>query len=282
MPTRSAPTNRPSAAPRARRPTSARPRDDQLRQRCRESLGPNNGVMTLYKAETAKITVTDGTLSNGAGVSVTVGLGHRRRLHASHPSTQTAATPFSETLTAIDSYGNTATTYRGSQSVIFTAPPARAAKRRRIPPRSASPPASEPPPPITLFNASAATTLTATQGSVTGSSGTSSSTRRAPPASASPPRRPRRRPAKQTTSRSPRPTPTATPTPATPLPRASPSAVPTRSAPTNRPSSSSSGTATRTRHGRDDQLRQRCRESLGLEQRCDEALPGRNRESDGH
>ena len=34
--------------------------------------GANNGVMTLYKAEAAKITVTDGALNNGAGLAVTV------------------------------------------------------------------------------------------------------------------------------------------------------------------------------------------------------------------
>jgi hypothetical protein len=34
--------------------------------------GSSNGVMTLYKAETASIVVTDGSISNGSGLSVTV------------------------------------------------------------------------------------------------------------------------------------------------------------------------------------------------------------------
>lgn len=40
----------------------------------------NNGAMVLRKAETASITVTDGTLSNGAGLSVTVSPGNAARL----------------------------------------------------------------------------------------------------------------------------------------------------------------------------------------------------------
>jgi hypothetical protein len=36
------------------------------------SFGSRNGVMTLYKSETASITVTDGTFSNGTGLPVTV------------------------------------------------------------------------------------------------------------------------------------------------------------------------------------------------------------------
>ena len=56
--------------------------DVQLRRRTRPSPstpdrppcpGRSNGVMTLYKAGAASITVTDGTLNNGTGLSVTVG-----------------------------------------------------------------------------------------------------------------------------------------------------------------------------------------------------------------
>src|SRR6202020_783883 len=37
--------------------------------------GSNNGVMTLYKAGAASIVVSDGTINNGSGLSVTVGGG---------------------------------------------------------------------------------------------------------------------------------------------------------------------------------------------------------------
>ena len=112
-------------------------RDDQLRQRCRESLGLEQRCDDPdTKAETAKITVSDGTLTNGAGTSVTVGSATASAFTLPTPSTQTAAAPFSDTLTAIDSYGNTATTYRAASRSSSRAPPAaRAAKRRRIPPR---------------------------------------------------------------------------------------------------------------------------------------------------
>jgi len=82
--------------------------------------GANNGVMTLYKAEAAKVTVTDGTISNGAGLTVTVAPGAAVSLALTAKSTTpTAGEADNLTITAKDAYGNTATTYTGSHSLTF-------------------------------------------------------------------------------------------------------------------------------------------------------------------
>src|SRR3954454_24219396 len=57
--------------------------------------GSNNGVMKLYKAEAATITVTDGTISNGAGLSVTVSPATASKLgFTQQPSGATGGTAF--------------------------------------------------------------------------------------------------------------------------------------------------------------------------------------------
>ncbi len=82
--------------------------------------GANNGVMTLYKAETAKVTVSDGTINNGAGLSVTVSPSPAASLSLTAASTTpTAGAADNLTITAKDAYGNTATTYAGSHSLTF-------------------------------------------------------------------------------------------------------------------------------------------------------------------
>ena len=82
--------------------------------------GANNGVMKLYKAETANITVSDGAINNGAGLSVTVGAGPAASLSlAAATTTPTAGAADNLTITALDAYGNTATTYTGSQNLTF-------------------------------------------------------------------------------------------------------------------------------------------------------------------
>jgi hypothetical protein len=82
--------------------------------------GASNGVMVLYKAEAAKVTVTDGTLSNGAGLTVTVAAVSATSLSLAAASiTPTAGVADNLTITAKDTYGNTATTYTGSHNVTF-------------------------------------------------------------------------------------------------------------------------------------------------------------------
>ena len=132
--------------------------------------GSGNGAMTLYKAETAKITVSDGTLGNGSGTSVTVGAASASSFTVPAPSTQTAGTAFKETLTAVDPYGNTVTGYAGTRTMTFSGP-------------NSSPNATAPSYPpsvkftsgvsesfaITLYKAETST-LTAKEGSLSGSS----------------------------------------------------------------------------------------------------------------
>jgi hypothetical protein len=83
--------------------------------------GTSNGAMTLYKAETASIKVSDGTIEN-AGTPVTVAPAGATSLALSAPAGAIAGTAFTETLTALDSYGNTATSYSGEPTVTFSGP----------------------------------------------------------------------------------------------------------------------------------------------------------------
>jgi hypothetical protein len=76
-----------------------------------------NGAMVLYKAETALVTVTDGTLSNGTGLSLTVVPGSTSAFSLPTPATQTAGTSFNETITALDQFGNTTPSYTGGHTV---------------------------------------------------------------------------------------------------------------------------------------------------------------------
>jgi hypothetical protein len=76
--------------------------------------------MTLYKAETASITVTDGSITNGGGLSVTVSPLAAASLSPSPASTTpTAGATDNLTITALDTYGNTATTYTGAHALTF-------------------------------------------------------------------------------------------------------------------------------------------------------------------
>ncbi|MGD0274207.1 MAG: hypothetical protein ABSB96_10825 [Gaiellaceae bacterium] len=85
--------------------------------------GSSNGVMTLYKAETASIVVSDGSgHSNGTGVSVTVAPLAIDSFTVPTPATQTAGIAFALSPTAKDAYGNTATGYTGTQCIAFSGP----------------------------------------------------------------------------------------------------------------------------------------------------------------
>jgi hypothetical protein len=82
--------------------------------------GSNNGVMTLYKAENATVTVSDGT--HTGSVSVTVGPASAASYTVSAPGSASAGSAISASLTAKDTYGNTATGYTGSHTVDFSGP----------------------------------------------------------------------------------------------------------------------------------------------------------------
>ncbi|HEX6357658.1 hypothetical protein [Actinophytocola sp.] len=83
-----------------------------------------NGVatapVTLYKAESTTLTVTDGTSSGSLPTTVTPAAASR--LQVPTPATPTAGTTFSLTLTAQDPYRNTATSYTGNKTLAWTGP----------------------------------------------------------------------------------------------------------------------------------------------------------------
>ncbi len=132
--------------------------------------GSANGAMTLYKAETAKITVTDGTLSNGSGTSVTVGPASAASLSLSTPAGVTAGTQFAETLTALDAYGNTASGYGGEPAVTFAGPSSSPSGKAPSYPSKVRFSAGTGSATITLYDAGEGVALSATQGSIAGSS----------------------------------------------------------------------------------------------------------------
>ena len=82
--------------------------------------GANNGVMKLFKVETVSITVTDGTINNGAGLSVTVSAANAANLTlAAATTTPTAGVGNNLTITAKDAFGNVATGYTGDKPLTF-------------------------------------------------------------------------------------------------------------------------------------------------------------------
>ena len=79
-----------------------------------------NGVMTLYQAGTAAITVTDGTLTNGSGLAVTVAPATAASLSLAAATTTPALGQGDNlTITALDAYGNTATSYPTAEKLTF-------------------------------------------------------------------------------------------------------------------------------------------------------------------
>src|SRR4051794_41425452 len=79
--------------------------------------------MTLYKAETVPVVVSDGTINNGAGLSITVGAASATSLTLQAASTTpTAGAANNLTITAKDTYTNTATGYTGDKTLTFTGP----------------------------------------------------------------------------------------------------------------------------------------------------------------
>ena len=83
--------------------------------------GSNNGVMTLPKAETVSIVVSDGAVSNGAGLSLTVSPAGAASLTVSgFASPTTAGLARNVAVTAKDPFNNTATGYTGTVALSST------------------------------------------------------------------------------------------------------------------------------------------------------------------
>ena len=141
--------------------------------------GSATAPVTLFDAQTTTLRVTSGAVS-GTSTNFIVKGGSTSGFTLSNPGTQAAGTAFTETITAGDAYGNSATGFTGDQCVTFSGP-------------ANSPAPSNTPPlypaagtcatgssvtfnangvgtaSITLFNAAASTTLTATSGTLSGS-----------------------------------------------------------------------------------------------------------------
>jgi hypothetical protein len=99
--------------------------------------GANNGVMTLVKAGATSITVSDGSINNGSGLAVTVGVGTAARLGWTHAtSTGTLSSPclftctgsglgstgnFKANVSVTDSSGNTVSNLGSGHTVSVTA-----------------------------------------------------------------------------------------------------------------------------------------------------------------
>lgn len=82
-----------------------------------------NGVMTLYKAESPSISVTDGTVTTATPLAVTVAPAAAAKFAlGATTTTPTAGAADNLTVTAQDAYGNTATSYAGSHSLTFSGP----------------------------------------------------------------------------------------------------------------------------------------------------------------
>lgn len=77
--------------------------------------------VTLYRAETTTLTVADNTIT-GTSAPFTVTAAAASQFTVPTPATQTAGTPFSVTLTALDPYRNKATSYTGSPTLSWSGP----------------------------------------------------------------------------------------------------------------------------------------------------------------
>ncbi len=80
-----------------------------------------NGVMKIYNAGTATIAVSEGAIESESNPTVTVSPGAKSKLSlGAATTTPVAGVAGALTVTAIDSYGNTATTYTGSKNLTFS------------------------------------------------------------------------------------------------------------------------------------------------------------------
>ncbi len=86
------------------------------------SVSSGNGVLRLYAAETAEVAVTDGTISSSGSdnLTVVVGADAAVALAVGGASSETAGDSQDLTITAQDTYSNTATGYTGDKSLTFS------------------------------------------------------------------------------------------------------------------------------------------------------------------
>ena len=137
------------------------------------TAGVATASVTLVDVQTTTITANDTTDSyNGIpSNNITVNSASTAAsFTVSTPATNpTAGTAFTETITALDAYGNTDTSYTGSQTITFTGPANAPNGTAPTYPASVTFTNGVGSPSITLYDAQT-TTLTAKQGTVTGTS----------------------------------------------------------------------------------------------------------------
>lgn len=85
------------------------------------SAGVATSNLRLYRAESATVTVSDGTLAASGvnALAITVAPASATRLVITGPASLTAGAIGNLTITAADPYGNTATSYTGTHSLTF-------------------------------------------------------------------------------------------------------------------------------------------------------------------
>jgi len=82
--------------------------------------GATNGVMTLYKTGSASLKVSDGSFTSAAVSTTTAAAAASRFTLSASTTTPTAGGTSNLTTTALDLYGNTATSYTGAHSLTFS------------------------------------------------------------------------------------------------------------------------------------------------------------------
>jgi hypothetical protein len=121
-----------------------------------------NGVMKLYKAGAATVSVSDGTIESEVDPTVTVApLGMSKLVLSAATATPAAAAEDALTTTATDTYGNVATTYTGSHSLVYSGAVA--------PPSGTVPTVTDSSGTATAFGTATATTFTAGIATASGS-----------------------------------------------------------------------------------------------------------------
>ncbi len=82
--------------------------------------GGKNGAMKLYRGGSTSLTVSDGTLTTPTALAVTVGTTATHLALTAATTSPAAGASDSLTITALDAYENTVTSYGGSKSLVFS------------------------------------------------------------------------------------------------------------------------------------------------------------------
>jgi len=135
------------------------------------TAGAATGSVTLYDAQSTTLSVTAGTVS-GTSTTFTVAPAAAKTFTLANPGSQTAGTAFTETVTALDTYGNLATGYAGAQTLTWSPQTTSPNHTAPVYPASVTFTGGAGSASIKLVNAASNITLTATQATITGASTT--------------------------------------------------------------------------------------------------------------